>query len=116
MVGVYQFKRSHRLLKPEQFKPIFQSGKRLKRNGFTFIVKENGLDHPRLGLTIAKRHVRRAIDRNFLKRRIRESFRLTQNQLGGVDIIVMVNHSVTQHTPNQLWETIGFLWGRLTNR
>lgn len=43
---------------------------------------------PRLGLIIAKRFLPRAVDRNHLKRLIRESFRAQRPELPPTDIIV----------------------------
>lgn len=46
-------------------------------------------DSARLGLVVAKKVLRRAVDRNRAKRAIRESFRLNQ-RLPAVDIVVRV--------------------------
>jgi ribonuclease P protein component len=43
----------------------------------------------RLGLAISKKQARRAIDRNRLKRLIRETFRRSRDELPGVDLVVM---------------------------
>ena len=43
----------------------------------------------RLGLAISKKHCKLATGRNRLKRQVRESFRLIQGGLKGLDIVVM---------------------------
>jgi ribonuclease P protein component len=43
----------------------------------------------RLGLAIAKKQVRRAVDRNRIKRIVRETFRRHRARLPGVDLVVM---------------------------
>lgn len=45
---------------------------------------------PRLGIVVAKRNVKLAVKRNKLKRMIRESFRLQQQLLMGLDVVVVV--------------------------
>ncbi len=43
----------------------------------------------RLGLAIAKKHVRRSVDRNRVKRIAREAFRISKHKLPPVDIVVL---------------------------
>lgn len=51
---------------------------------------ENSLGYSRLGISVGKRKVRRATDRNHLKRLIREAFRLNKAVLPvGVDLVVV---------------------------
>ncbi len=84
------FPRSSRLSGPRDFSRVFAEGRRLARNALLLIGRSNPLGHPRLGLAVAKRHVRRAVDRNRIKRIIRESFRDHQEELGGLDVVVLV--------------------------
>lgn len=44
----------------------------------------------RLGIVVAKRNVRLAVNRNRLKRLIREAFRQQQHCLPGLDVVVVV--------------------------
>lgn len=112
----YRFKRTSRLLTPVQFKSVFQTGKRVRLGCITVITKNNGLGHARLGLTIAKRNVRHASDRNHLKRCLRESFRLRAHNLDNIDIVVMVTPNVNQLNKQQLWATIASFWDRLITK
>ena len=51
---------------------------------------ENGLDHARLGLSVSKKKVRKAFQRNHVKRLLREAFRLSKAELPiGIDLIVV---------------------------
>ena len=43
----------------------------------------------RLGLAISKKQVRRAVDRNRLKRLVRDVFRAHRAELDGLDLVVM---------------------------
>jgi len=49
----------------------------------------NQLKHPRLGLVVRKKFIKKAVDRNQFKRIVRETFRLHQHDLPDIDIVVM---------------------------
>jgi len=51
---------------------------------------ENGRDHPRLGISIGRKKVRSAVERNRVKRVLREAFRLSKAELpAGLDLVVV---------------------------
>ena len=49
-----------------------------------------------MGLTVAKRFVKRANQRNRIKRVIRDSFRLNQHDIPHLDIVVFVRNGVME--------------------
>lgn len=49
---------------------------------------------PRLGMMISRRHAARAVVRNRIKRCIREAFRLEQERLGPLDVLVRPPYGV----------------------
>ena len=53
-------------------------------------------DFPRLGVTIPKRLIPRAVDRNRVKRYIREWFRLNQAIIEPVDIVLLLRRPIQQ--------------------
>jgi ribonuclease P protein component len=52
------------------------------------MARPNQAGHPRLGMIIAKRLLARAVDRNRVKRCVRESFRLVLPELPACDFVV----------------------------
>jgi ribonuclease P protein component len=57
----------------------------------SILARDAGMDHPRLGLIVPRRHVKRAVERNRIKRQIRECFRESQAVLPPLDIVVMTH-------------------------
>ena len=73
----------------------------------------NGMERPRLGLAIAKRYVKLAKDRNRIKRLTRESFRLNQHKLAGLDFVVMARTAAIQADHESLSRSLQRHWARL---
>lgn len=69
---------------------------------------------PRLGLAIGKKHCRRAVDRNRLKRIVRESFRQHKDRLGELDIVVINNPAAAQASNAALFDSLARHWRRLS--
>ena len=67
---------------------MLAGGRRLRGESISVQVRVNGLGISRLGLIVPKRHVPRAVDRNRVKRLLREWFRHHQERLQGSDVLV----------------------------
>lgn len=108
------FSREKRLLTPRHFKAVFDSptGKVPGKN-LLILARENGLDHPRLGLVIGKKSAKLAVQRNRLKRLMRDSFRLNQQLLAGLDIVIVARKGLGEIENPELHQHFGKLWKRL---
>jgi ribonuclease P protein component len=84
----------NRLKRPEEYKKVFASKRRSSDKFLLFLATSNGLNRSRLGLAVPKKHIHSAVERNRLKRIIRESFRLKQDLLNGNDIVVVVRNKL----------------------
>lgn len=85
------FQKYHRLLTPADFKAVFDSP--IKKvhtlHLLAFIGQGQGLS-ARLGLAITKKKLKKAVDRNRLKRLCRENFRHRQTSWMVIDVVVIV--------------------------
>ena len=80
------------------------------------IASPNQLGHARLGLVIAKKHVKLAVHRNRLKRLIRESFRLRQASMPPLDIVVLARKGLADMDNAAILLTLDKQWNRLCKR
>jgi ribonuclease P protein component len=80
---------------------------------FTVLYRSSGLDHPRLGMTTSAKRVRSAVRRNRIRRVVRESFRLAQARLAGLDVVVLVKEPADAATNTELFASMTGHWGRL---
>lgn len=112
----YTFTRELRLLTPAQFKSVFSNPIKASSAEITLLAIPNSEQHPRLGLTVAKRYVKRANQRNRIKRVIRDSFRLNQHDIPHLDIVVLVRNGVMEMENAEINKLIEKLWRKLIRR
>lgn len=85
-----KFTKSQRLLTAFDYQEVFTKQTFCyKTHSFTLLAKENSCNHPRLGIVVSKRNAKLATQRNRIKRIIRESFRINQHLLPGVDLVIL---------------------------
>lgn len=112
----YTFTRELRLLTPAQFKSVFTKPIKASSAEITLLAIPNEEKHPRLGLTVAKRFVKRANQRNRIKRVIRDSFRLHQHDIPDLDIVVLVRNGVLEMDNPEIKKLVEKLWRKLSRR
>jgi ribonuclease P protein component len=104
------------LLVAADFDPVFRQSQRSADQNFTVLFRPNRLGYARVGLAIAKKRVRRAVDRNRLKRLIRESFRNARPELDGLDIVVLARNNTARADNATLFVSLERHWQMLRNQ
>lgn len=82
-----------RLHRREEFTATLAAGAARVRRYFRLYVRANGLSRARIGIIASRRAVPRAVDRNRMKRLVREVFRTLAERPAGVDIVVELRRS-----------------------
>ncbi len=86
-----RFGKQYRLLKTDDFSSVFALRKQRSRILLQVLQsKNNSFGHARLGLVVSKKAAKRANARNYMKRVIREWFRLHRHELPPHDFVVRV--------------------------
>ncbi|QJD28846.1 ribonuclease P protein component [Methylococcus geothermalis] len=112
----YGFPRSHRLVSPVEFRSVFEEAFRSSDSWLTVLARPNDRAHARLGLALSRKQIRKAVDRNRIKRLVRESFRCRQAELGAFDYVVMARTPATAVNSAVLRRALEKHWLRLTRR
>ena len=112
----FSFSRELRLLTPSHYSRIFNEPARAATPFFTLLAKRNDQTNPRLGLTVAKKRVKKACQRNRIKRLARESFRLNQHKLDNIDIVLMVKSGIDEQSNEELTKQLNKLWRKINER
>lgn len=115
-VNTARFSRDDRLTTPAEFERVFKDPVKTTSRHFTILACPNGTEHARLGLAIAKKTIRFAVQRNRLKRVVRESFRQHKNQLGQIDIVVLSRKGADQESRATLRDTLLQHWNQLAEK
>lgn len=102
-----------RLLESTDFTLAFANGKRVRCGSFTLVANKNDLEHPRLGLAISRKAAARAVDRNRIKRIVRESFRSNASTMGPLDIVVRATPIARTQSNSILSRKLNILWRKL---
>jgi len=110
-----RFPRRVRLLKPAEYRRAFKKPIRSSDRLFTILASpsQDPNANPRLGLAISKKNAKHAVDRNRIKRVIRESFRHRQNILSKADFIVMAKPLTKNAGKIELFKSLEQHWSRL---
>ncbi|UCV15137.1 ribonuclease P protein component [Quatrionicoccus australiensis] len=84
------FARRYRLTKTDEFSSVFGFRKAIRGKLLMlhYQPRASGSDDPRLGVVVAKKLLKRSVDRNKVKRIIREQFRCQRINLPACDLVV----------------------------
>jgi ribonuclease P protein component len=114
------FSRKDRLISKQDFQFVFDQPSKSTRHALLALCRPNQQSIARLGIMIGKRYVRRAVDRNRLRRVIRERFRQQKEDLQGLDIVVMLRSAtpsyLTKTGKQTLRDDIDTLWQAITSK
>ena len=99
----HRFPVSCRLKKSSEFSTVFQKHRKVQNQFFRILIHyHRSQPQVRLGVIVSRRVSRRAVQRNRIKRQIRDCFRLNKQKLSGCDLIVIANRSCESATNAQL--------------
>jgi len=112
----YCFQRELRLLKARDYSHVFDNAFKINNKAFTLLARQNQLNHPRLGLVIAKKNLKFAHQRNRTKRLLREGFRLKQAELANFDLVVLTRRDIAAMSKTDIIHFRDDLFKRFTKR
>ncbi|MEA1080208.1 ribonuclease P protein component [Marinobacter qingdaonensis] len=110
------FPKSHRLLRPADYGKVFNDVQlKVPHRNFLILATPNELGHARVGLIFSKKNLKLAVQRNRIKRQVRESFR-TQDDLPGLDIVVLGRQGLVGLDNEAVRNALNELWRRLKRK
>ncbi|WP_047552076.1 ribonuclease P protein component [Methylotenera sp. G11] len=85
-----RFTKKAKLIKTDEFSSVFNFRKRISARYLAVHYQPNDFGFARLGLVVGKKVAKRAVDRNYMRRVLREFFRAQQYKINPVDLVIRV--------------------------
>ena len=106
--GTARFSKAARLRHRQEFLRVQAQGKRFHTRHFGVTLAPMAEGHPRLGL-VATRRMGKAVQRNRVKRLLREFFRRHQTGVPAFDLVIMAKKGAAALGYHQVEEELGRL-------
>ena len=106
----HRFNKKQRLLSASDYKEVFDHNNvKISNSSLLILAKPSSGDHSRLGLVIAKKNIPTAVQRNRVKRVVRETFR-HQEFTVAMDIVFLARNRANQLSTQQLTQLLSTVW------
>lgn len=102
-----------RLRRAADFAALRHASGRLDTRFFLIRYRATEADSARLGLAVSRRVSKRAVDRNRIKRNVRESFRLVRARLPALDLLLIARQQAATAAGRALRADLDAAWFRL---
>ena len=114
---MFSLTKQQKLLNASDFNLVFDNPPfKVSHKHLLILAKPNSQNVARLGLVVAKKNIKLAVQRNRFKRLIRESFRLKQQQLVGLDIVVLARRDFDTLDNSTATKIFDGLWNKLIRK
>lgn len=107
------FGKAQRICTPSDYRRVYQSKQFGGSNHHTFNIVANDAPDSRLGVTVSRKVSKLAVDRNRLKRQIKEFYRAHQHDLIAADIVITAKPSCLTATPQEHLFSLEQLWNKV---
>ena len=112
-----EFGKDKRLLTAQDYSRVFSApDARSSHRNLLLLAKANEQGKHRIGLVIAKKHVRLATDRNRLKRQAREFFRQQPDHVTGMDVVLIARGGLGDLDKTQVSSILQKQWHKLLSQ
>ena len=105
-----------RLLTAGDYERVFERAQKSGGKALTVLARRSDREWARLGLAIPRKQIRKSVERNRVKRLIRESFRRHQDVLRGLDVVVIGRSDLAQKSSQQLIRCLEKHWQIISAR
>ena len=116
MAQIYRLPKQAKILKTDDFSSVFNFRKRIATTNLIMHYQPNSHQRARLGAVVSKKVAKLAVNRNYMKRVLRELFRLNQHHIAHVDLIIRVQKKFNKSDFIQIKQEFDLLIVKLNQR
>ena len=113
----YRFTKNYRLLTSADYKGVFDNVEyKVSCRCILVLAIKHKKYQTRLGIVVSKKSIPKSVERNRIKRLVRESFRTVRSQLPELDVIVLIRRGLDAHPNHTISSKINDLWQDLRTK
>ena len=113
---MFSLTKQSKLIKTDDFSSVFNFRKRIASKFLVMRFKPNESDFPRLGLIVAKKTAKLAVNRNYMRRVLRELFRLSQHEIAALDLVIQVQKNFEKPDYSIIKKEFDYLLSKLPTK
>ena len=116
MAQTYKLVKQAKMIKTDDFSSVFNFRKRISTQYLAIHYQPNTQQRARLGLVVGKKTAKLAVSRNYMRRVLRELFRVQQHEICHVDLIIRVQKKFSKVDFIQIKQEFNTLIAKLNQR
>lgn len=98
---LFTYQNKEKLKSRKIIKYIFEEGKSIKTYPLLIRYVESNKEYRQVGVSVSKRNFKKAVDRNRIKRQLREAYRLHKSQISDKSYSVMILYIGRTHLESE---------------
>jgi ribonuclease P protein component len=114
MAQTYRLVKLAKMIKTDDFSSVFNLRKRIASPHLVMRYRLNEANMARLGLVVSKKTAKLAVQRNYMRRVLRELFRLNQHNLPVIDLVIQVQKPFKKSDFMSIKQEVEFLLLKLS--
>ncbi len=116
MKQTYRLVKKAKMIKTDEFSSVFNFRKRISTEYLALHYQPNHLQRARIGIVVGKKIAKLAVSRNYMRRVLRELFRLQQHEISHADIILRVQKKFERNDFQRIKQEFNTLVVKLNQR
>jgi ribonuclease P protein component len=112
----FRFTKQAKIVKTDDFSSVFNLRKRIANKHLVMRYRVNDMNVARLGLIVSKKTAKLATQRNYMRRVMRELFRLNQHKLPTIDLVIQIQKTFEKTDFIEIKNEFEFLMKKLESK